>query len=121
LPADLKTRYFSVHEDEAVIGEDVRKSVDFRKLNLAGEWPPLSPMDAVFLRNVLIYFEPATKKHILDNAHRILRPGGYLFLGNPEAALFNDPRFRPVEGKGACCFQTIDSAPEGRPPAPCAP
>lgn len=120
LPAELKTRYFSVHEDEAVIQEDVRKSIDFRKLNLAGEWPPLSPMDVVFIRNALIYFEPAMKKHILDNAHRILRPGGYLFLGNPEAALFNDPRFRPVEGKGACCFQSIESTPEGRPPAPCA-
>lgn len=120
LPAELRSRYFSVHEDEAVIQEEVRKSIDFRKLNLAGEWPPLSPMDVVFLRNVLIYFEPSLKKNILDNAHRLLRPGGYLFLGNPEAALFNDPRFRPVEGKGACCFQSVDPSPEGRSPDPCA-
>lgn len=118
LPADLKDRYFSVQDDEAVVQEDLRKSVDFRKLNLAGEWPPLSPMDVIFLRNVLIYFDPPMKKHILDNAHRVLRPGGFLFLGNPEAALFDDPRFRPVEGKGACCFQSIEPNLKGGPPAP---
>jgi chemotaxis protein methyltransferase CheR len=120
LPNDIKHRFISVHEDEGIVAEDIRKSIDFRKLNLAGEWPPLSPMDVVFLRNVLIYFEPALKKNILNNVHRVLRPGGYLFLGNPEAALFDDPRFRPVETKGACCFQSIEPTPEGRTPPPCA-
>ncbi len=120
LPADLKSRFFSLHEDEATVSEEIRKSVDFRKLNLAGEWPPLSPMDVVFLRNVLIYFDAASKKRIVDNAVRVLRPGGFLFLGNPEAALFDDPRFQPVEAKGACCFQSIGTPTEGGTTPPCA-
>ena len=58
--------------------------VEFRELNLAQPWPPLPPMDLVFLRNVMIYFDVETKKTILGRMARVLRPDGYLLLGGAE-------------------------------------
>ncbi len=51
------------------------------------------PMDLVFLRNVLIYFDVETKQRILAQVRRVLRPDGFLLLGNSETTLGVDDTF----------------------------
>ena len=53
-------------------------------------------MDVVLLRNVLVYFDAATKKQILKKVRTVLRPDGYLFLGGTETTLTIDDAFERV-------------------------
>jgi chemotaxis protein methyltransferase CheR len=72
-------------------------------MNLIKDWPWLPPLDIVFLRNVLIYFDVASKKTILANVRRLLRPGSYLLLGGAETTFNLDDAFgREVIDKTTC-------------------
>lgn len=63
----------------------LRKRVQFLSLNLMAPLPAsLGVFDVVFLRNVLIYFETASKRHIVRQILERIRPGGYLFVGHSE-------------------------------------
>ncbi|MDE2396329.1 MAG: protein-glutamate O-methyltransferase CheR [Burkholderiales bacterium] len=66
------------------IHERLRERVRFGQLNLCDEIEPLGPFDVVFLRNVLIYFDPPTKKAVVDRVLERLRPGGLFFIGTAE-------------------------------------
>ena len=62
----------------------LRAHVKFGWLNLCRPIEDLGPFDAVFLRNVLIYFDPETKTEVVDRVLTRLRPGGLLFIGTAE-------------------------------------
>jgi len=66
------------------IAPAVGRSVTFRQLNLVRPFPPVGRFDVVFLRNVLIYFDVATKQDILRRVRQVMAPDGYLFLGAAE-------------------------------------
>jgi len=58
----------------------------FRRVNLsAPPFPMTGPLDAVFCRNVMIYFDDAVRLRLLDEANRLLKPGGYLVVGHAES------------------------------------
>jgi chemotaxis protein methyltransferase CheR len=83
---DVITRYFERQGKQFVLRPDIRKSVEFRVLNLASsEYPSLvsgvERMDVIFCRNVLIYFDLATVAAIAARLIASLAPGGWLFLG----------------------------------------
>jgi len=64
----------------------LRKVVSFARLNLAQVPYPMSgPFDAVFCRNVMIYFDAEVRRRLLAQIHHLLRPGGYLFVGHSES------------------------------------
>jgi chemotaxis protein methyltransferase CheR len=84
LPADYLASYFARDGAHYVIKETLRKKVSFSHMNLAGTWPILPKFDVILLRNVLIYFDHATKARIIEAAAKQLAPGGYLFLGSAE-------------------------------------
>ena len=68
-------------------GKAVRAPVRFERINLNDSEYPLSGMfDAIFCRNVLIYFDPPSRAQVIDRLTRRLVPGGYLFLGHAESA-----------------------------------
>ena len=82
-PAQLQA-YFRPDADGFCLAERIRARVRFQQLNLAGPWPVVGRQDVILLRNVLIYFDAATRRHILGEARAHLRPGGYLLLGAAE-------------------------------------
>jgi len=104
LPMPMLLKYFTKSGIQWQIKEEVRKSIEFREVNLIESWPPTLPaMDIVFLRNVLIYFSPETKTTILNKVHRILKPDGCLFLGGAETTMNLDTKFvRSPVGKTTC-------------------
>jgi chemotaxis protein methyltransferase CheR len=85
LPTALLIKHFDQDGRQWQLHDDVRRLVTFRQLNLARPLPSIAPMDVIFLRNVLIYFDAAAKTVLLTQVSQILRPGGYLFLGGAES------------------------------------
>ncbi len=105
LPAPLLVKYFTRQGAEWEFREDLRKRVDFREMNLVKDWHHMPPLDVIFLRNVLIYFDVETKKAILAKVRQVLRPGGYLLLGGAETTMNLDDAFERVVVEKTTCFR----------------
>jgi chemotaxis protein methyltransferase CheR len=97
LPASLLVKYFRREGLEWTIDEAARRPVEFRAINLAGDWPDLGDFDLIALRNVLIYLGIDDRKAILAKVARALAPDGYLWLGTAESTINVDDRFERVE------------------------
>jgi chemotaxis protein methyltransferase CheR len=105
LPASLLVKYFQQEANAWQVKADVRRMVEFREINLTEPWSILPPMDIVFMRNVLIYFSVETKKSILAKVRKLLKPGGFLFLGSSETTLNLNDGFEPVPADRAACYR----------------
>ncbi len=105
LPASMLTKYFVKKGMGWQVQEDIRSRIDFKPMNLAGTWLTFPPMDLVFIRNVMIYFDMDTKKQILGNVRKILDPDGYLFLGGSETTLNLDNEYERVAVSGTSCYR----------------
>ncbi|GGY59949.1 CheR family methyltransferase [Marinobacter zhanjiangensis] len=70
------------------IKPELREAVEFRQVNLLdGRWPVEAPLDAIFCRNVFIYFTPETQKQLLRRFRRLLQPEGLFFAGHSESLI----------------------------------
>lgn len=79
------------NEGLARIKPELQKHLQFLTLNLVADtWPLSEEFDAIFCRNVMIYFDYATQRRVLARLHRLLRPHGTLFVGHAEN--FSDAR-----------------------------
>lgn len=90
VPDSLKNKYFfrKRSKDEVIycINDYVRRLVVFKRLNLAQTpFPIHTGLDAIFCRNVMIYFDTAVRSRLLGELYRLLNPGGYLFTGHAES------------------------------------
>jgi chemotaxis protein methyltransferase CheR len=75
----------SEHEGEMKVRVAIQRMVEFRRLNLNDETRlPEAPFDAIFCRNVLIYFDNASKQRVVTNLERQLTVNGFLFVGHAE-------------------------------------
>ena len=86
LTPQLRQRYFHQERDGWRLSEQVRKPVEFRPLNLMDDVPREAPVDLVFLRNVMIYWDAPTRRAVLARVRRMLHADGYLVLGAAEAS-----------------------------------
>jgi chemotaxis protein methyltransferase CheR len=90
LPAGYASRYFtafrSAGADAMMVTPRLKSMVIFRRLNLAfPPFPMKGPMDLIMVRNVMIYFDNDVRKKLIDDCHRMLKPGGYLLVGHAES------------------------------------
>ncbi len=93
LPIQCLVKHFEQTDAGWQIKESLRRKVRFCQLNLLDDFRQLGRFDIIFCRNVLIYFEPDTKREILDRLHEQLRPDGYLLLGAAETVIGITSRF----------------------------
>jgi chemotaxis protein methyltransferase CheR len=87
LPAALKERWFlpaAGAPGRFRVGEDLARLVAFRELNLTATWPMRRPFDAVFCRNVAIYFGGAVQERLWARFAGALAVGGWLYAGHSE-------------------------------------
>jgi chemotaxis protein methyltransferase CheR len=113
--AESLRRWFRLRAGKWVVDEVVRRMVRFAGANLLDErgLAGTGPFDAVFFRNVMIYFDQQARRLVLRRLHDRLHPGGWLMLGHSESLLHVTADFelvhlredlvyrRPVAGEGA--------------------
>lgn len=87
LPVQLLVKYFRQVPQGFQIVPEVRNAVTFQEQNLLKSFTTNGTFDIIFIRNVLIYFDTATKKDVLERIVRQLNPGGVVVLGGTENTL----------------------------------
>ena len=87
-PRDLLGRWMVPGEQDGVpvwsAGDDMRRLIAFRELNLIGEWPMKGRFDAIFCRNVVIYFDEPTQNEIWRRFADVMAPSARLYIGHSE-------------------------------------
>lgn len=90
-------RYFEQMDNDCwKVKQKIREPIQFKNINLQENFASLGPFHLVFCRNVLIYFSTELKRSILQKIHRVLVPGGGLFLGSSESLSGVDDLFEMV-------------------------
>lgn len=86
LPDGWKTKYFRKYDkDSSIVVDDIKKKVFFRKLNLMDDFKFKKPLQVIFCRNVMIYFDNETRQKVVKKFYDALDTGGYLFIGHSES------------------------------------
>ena len=97
-PVEMVQRYFRPFEGGFFINDEIKRMVAFSRINLldARAVANMGIHDAIFCRNVLIYFDKPTQKRVVEAFAQALRPGGYLFLGHAESIMRITDLYEPV-------------------------
>ena len=118
VPPNLLRRYFlrgaGEKSDFVQAKRELRERITFRQINfMADSWPiqPETQFDMIFCRNVVIYFDKPTQKRLFARFEKLLRPGGWLFIGHSESLLGVSDSFRSL---GHTVYQLPDNATSGR-------
>jgi chemotaxis protein methyltransferase CheR len=93
--------YFPVVEKagaapQIAVGDDIKSAIVFRQLNLMEPWPFKGMFDAIFCRNVMIYFDGPTKMALVDRLTQQIKPGGWLYIGHSESLINAHPGLQVV-------------------------
>ncbi|WP_340316525.1 CheR family methyltransferase [Rhizorhabdus argentea] len=98
VPPELLAKYFERTNNHYVFERELRKCVIFGRHNVVHD-APISRIDLLICRNLLIYLEAETQAVVLPRLHYALSREGYLFLGKAETQLARSSLFRPIEMK----------------------
>jgi chemotaxis protein methyltransferase CheR len=104
LPARMLTRHFHRVGMDWQLSDTVRRMVHFRNFDLRQRMRTLGPFDLVFCRNVMIYFDDATRRSMLSELHSTLFTGGWLLLGGAETPADYDQWFERRSIGGATVY-----------------
>lgn len=99
LPDRMLQKYFRKEDGGWRVNAALKADVEFREWNLLADPAPLGRFDIVFCRNVLIYFDAATKKRVLEGIARQMPADGFLYLGCAETILGLTGLLQPVAGE----------------------
>lgn len=100
IPPDIRRKFVS--EEKTAFGTQHRVQpeaaalVSFARLNLMEQWPMRGPLDFIFCRNVMIYFDKVTQADLVRRFYGLLRPGGTLLIGHSESLTGVEHQFRYV-------------------------
>ena len=97
----LRKKYFmrsrEPGSEQVRVVPELRKSIEFRRLNfMDADYGVSEKVDAIFCRNVIIYFDRPTQERILQKLSNCLVPGGYMFVGHAETLHDMDLPLTPV-------------------------
>jgi chemotaxis protein methyltransferase CheR len=106
----LRRKYFmrsrEPGSDRVRVVPELRRMVEFRRLNfMDGDYGMSEKADAIFCRNVIIYFDRPTQERILQRLSNCLVPGGYMFVGHAET--LHDMKL-PLEPVAPALYRRID-------------
>jgi chemotaxis protein methyltransferase CheR len=110
LPAALMVKFFERDGTDWTLESGIRSMVEFNQFNLVTPSTPFPQADIVFLRNVLIYFDEATRGGVLRRVRAALAPDGYLFLGCAETTASVPDMFERVHIGSTVCHRPRNSA-----------
>jgi chemotaxis protein methyltransferase CheR len=79
-----------------LMAEQLQALITFRRLNLIQEWPFSGKFDAIFCRNVMIYFDGATKAALVERFTQQIKPRGWLYIGHSESLIGTHPGLQLV-------------------------
>lgn len=96
LPIQLLMKYFTQVGDRWQVKPDIKSIVSYKPANLLEDFTPFGKFDIVFCRNVLIYFDAATKKDILERMPAAVNRDGFLVLGGAETVIGVTEKWAPV-------------------------
>jgi chemotaxis protein methyltransferase CheR len=100
VPTDLRRKYFMRSRDPDAhllrVVPELRDKIEFRRLNLMEDFGIAERADAIFCRNVIIYFDRSTQERLFHKFCRQLVDGGYMFVGHSESLHHMDVPLVPV-------------------------
>jgi chemotaxis protein methyltransferase CheR len=113
LSADRLRRFFQrgtgEQDGQVRVRPELQRLVSFRRINLLdASWSVQGPLDAIFCRNVMIYFDKPTQHAILRRFAPLLRKDGVLFAGHSESFMHAADLFRSM---GRTVYQPVDAVP----------
>ena len=106
----FRLRYFDKLGERYAVKKGLKEIVHFDFHNLKTEYLP-QRNDVIFCRNVMMYFDEAEQKRLLDKFHRCLNPDGYLFVGHAESLLGLTEKFRLVHRDNGTAYQRVEVRP----------
>jgi chemotaxis protein methyltransferase CheR len=106
LSPTYRTKYFIPQGDKLQVNALARSNTSFNRLNLSDDsrMTLMKSMDAIFCCNVLIYFDLASKRRVIQHFFNNLLPHGYLFLGHSESLYGVNDEFKLVHLPGATAY-----------------
>lgn len=109
VPEEVRARCFHpLGEENYQVKEELRQGIDFKVHNLLKEDPPEQSFDLIFCRNVMIYFDKATQRKLVDEHFaEVLDPRGYLCIGHSESLTGTSQKLRYLRGLKAPIYQKV--------------
>jgi chemotaxis protein methyltransferase CheR len=112
LPVTMLMKYFTQQAgDKWQIKDNIRQMVQFREANLLSDFGAIGVFDIIYCRNVLIYFDPPTKKRVLEAMVNVIAPDGTLLLGGAETVLGITDKLKPGGGEHGLYILAKSQAP----------
>jgi len=102
-----RLRYFDKVGDRYAVKANVKQLVHFDFHNLKTEYLP-QRNDIIFCRNVMMYFDEAEQKRLVEKFYRCLNPGGHLFVGHAESLLALTEKFQMVHRNNGTAYQRVE-------------
>ncbi|MDP1027261.1 protein-glutamate O-methyltransferase CheR [Sphingomonas sp. KR1UV-12] len=87
VPERYRRVWTTMEGDQMVMAPELKRIIAYRQLNLLDPWPMQGKFDAIFCRNVMIYFDEPTKARLIERFAELLAPGSFLYIGHSERVI----------------------------------
>ncbi len=105
----FRLRYFDKMGERYAVKKTLKDLVHFDFHNLKTEYLP-QRNDVIFCRNVMMYFDEAEQKRLVEKFYRCLNPGGYLFVGHAESLLGLTDKFQMIHRNSGTAYQRLEGS-----------